>query len=366
MIIDMNYWTKVFRKLLIFIISVFGIYLSFKLAIFYIPFLIAFIISLIIEPIIKFCMKKYKLKRKTSALIVFSIVLIILITFLVWGIATLVSESSNLLNSLNNYVEKISNGITDIISKIDLSKFKFSNEIMVTLQNSGNQILNEIANGIKNILTELLNIISFMPTIVIYTIICILSLYFICVDKIYMIDQLEHHFPEVWVKKATKHIKNITKSLGNYLKAEAILVFISFVICLIGLCVFNLIGLDVKFPLIAALVIGFVDALPIFGSSSVMIPWAVISAFNGDIKLAIALLILLTIMAISRQLIEPKIVSGKIGIHPIFTLIAMYTGFKITGLIGLFVGPITLIILKNIYANMIDKGFAKSIFEREI
>ena len=57
---------------------------------------------------------------------------------------------------------------------------------------------------------------------------------------------------------------------------------------------------------------------------------------------------------------------GKLGVHPIFTLIAMYTGFKIIGVLGLLLGPIILIILKNIYSNMIDKGFAKSIFEREI
>ena len=70
-------------------------------------------------------------------------------------------------------------------------------------------------------------------------------------------------------------------------------------------------------------------------------------------------------MSVVRQLIEPKIVGSHIGIHPIFTLIAMYTGFKISGVIGLFIGPIALIILKNIYSNMLDKGVMKSIFSRD-
>ena len=70
-------------------------------------------------------------------------------------------------------------------------------------------------------------------------------------------------------------------------------------------------------------------------------------------------------MSIVRQLVEPKIVGSHIGIHPIFTLIAMYTGYKISGVIGLFIGPIALIILKNIYSNMLDKGMMKSIFSRE-
>ena len=112
------------------------------------------------------------------------------------------------------------------------------------------------------------------------------------------------------------------------------------------------------------MVIAFVDALPIFGSGTIMIPWAGFLAFTGDIKLAIAIFILWCIMSIVRQLVEPKIISGQIGIHPIFTLIAMYTGYKFIGILGLLLGPIILIILKNIYGTIIDKGVVKSILER--
>ena len=110
--------------------------------------------------------------------------------------------------------------------------------------------------------------------------------------------------------------------------------------------------------------IGFVDALPIFGSGTVMVPWAIIEGFNGDIKLGIAVLGLWIVMSIIRQLIEPRIVGNHIGIHPIFTLIAMYTGFKLIGVIGLFIGPIALIILKNIFSAILDKGIIKTIFSQ--
>lgn len=96
-----------------------------------------------------------------------------------------------------------------------------------------------------------------------------------------------------------------------------------------------------------------------------MLPWAIISAFNGDIKLAIGVFILWIIMSIVRQFLEPKIVSSNLGVHPIFTLIAMYTGFRFSGILGLFLGPILLIILKNIFSGMIDKGVMKSFFLRE-
>ena len=96
-----------------------------------------------------------------------------------------------------------------------------------------------------------------------------------------------------------------------------------------------------------------------------MIPWAILCAINGDLNLGIAIIILLVIMSVIRQLLEPKLVSKNIGIHPIFTLIAMYTVFKVIGVMGLLIGPIVLIIFKNIFANLIDKGVFKTIFDRK-
>lgn len=94
-----------------------------------------------------------------------------------------------------------------------------------------------------------------------------------------------------------------------------------------------------------------------------MVPWAIIVAINGDLPLGIYIIIILVIIMVARQLLEPKIVSSNIGIHPIFTLIAMYTGFKLTGVLGLFIGPIIFIILKNIFKTMIENGIVKSILD---
>lgn len=96
-----------------------------------------------------------------------------------------------------------------------------------------------------------------------------------------------------------------------------------------------------------------------------MIPWAILSAINGDLNLGVAIIVLLIIMSIARQFLEPKLVSKNIGVHPIFTLIAMYTGFKAVGIFGLLIGPIILIIFKNIFANLIDRGVFKTIFDKK-
>ena len=308
-------------------------------------------------------MRKTQLKRKTSAILILVLAMSIIIGFLAWGIVSLISESSNLLQNFNTYMEKANEIIQNLLASIDLSKIKIPEEIMNIAQNSFQEFLGTVSTWAKELLTSVLNGITSIPTVVIYIVITLLSLYFICTDKIYMVDQLEHHFPRKWVKKLAMHIKEITKVLGGYLKAEAILVLVSFFISVVGLYLLKFAGFNLPFPLLAALIIGFVDALPIFGSGTVMIPWAILCAIDGDIKLGMAILVLWIIMSIVRQFMEPRLVSKQIGIHPIFTLIAMYTGFKLIGVLGMLIGPIVLIVLKNIFGSLIDKGVVKSILE---
>lgn len=363
MMMNVNDIKKIIMKILTLLLSVVLICLGFKLAVFYMPFLIAFVLYLLIEPVIKFCMNKFHLKRKTSSLLILVLVLGIIIGLLAWGIVTVISESSNLLKNLNEYVNIIQSFISEKSAKFDFSKIQISNEVNSIINSSSQDLVSHISEYIKSFLTGVLNKLTSIPTVGFYIVITIMALYFISTDKIYMIDQLEHHLPRTWVKKIAIHVHGIAKCLGGYLKAQAILILVSFVISLIGLYIYSFVGFDIKYPLLAALGIGFIDALPILGSGTVMVPWAIIVACKGNINLGIAILILWLIMTVVRQIIEPKIVSGQLGVHPIFTLVAMYTGFKFCGVLGLFVGPIILMVLKNIFENRIDKGLVKSIIE---
>ena len=365
MVIDFHYWTRVARKLLIIIFTFVILYFGVKLAAFYMPFLIAFIISLMLEPLIRFFMRKLKLKRKQSSIVVIIFIMGIIIGLITWAVSSLISEGSSLLNNINEYVEITTKKIQDMIAHINIKNLNIPDTVLSAIESSSKDLLNTLAAELQNIIKALLNFITSIPTIGIYLSVTFLALYFMCTDKVYMIDQLEHHLPEVWVKKLYRHLKDLVKVLGGYLKAEATLIIISFIVSLVGLYIFHFVGLNVKYPLLYAVAIGFVDALPIFGSGTVMVPWAIIEGFNGDIKLGISILGLWIVMSIVRQLIEPRIVGNHIGIHPIFTLIAMYTGFKLIGVIGLFIGPIALIILKNVFSAILDKGIIKTIFSRE-
>jgi sporulation integral membrane protein YtvI len=365
MIINVSYWTRVLKNILYVILLLVGLYIVLKLSIFYMPFLIAFIISLMIEPAIKFIMKKTKLTRRSSSIIIFIIVSAIILGSLTWILITLFSESSSLLQSLNDYIDKAYIQFQELMNSFHFDKIHLSDEILNVIQNSTGSILENVSIWLRNSLTGLIDLVTSLPSIAICIGITVIALYFICVDKIYILDQIEHHLPKLWVKKITNHLRDLIKTLGGYLKAEATLILVSFIISLIGLYILQFVGFNVQYPLLMALFIGFVDALPILGSGSVMIPWAIICAINGDIKLGIAIIILLIIMSVTRQLLEPKLVSKNIGVHPIFTLIAMYTGFKIIGIIGLLIGPIILIIFKNIFSSLIDQGVFKTIFDKK-
>lgn len=328
------------------------------------PFLIGFIIAIMVEPIIRFLMRKAKLSRKVSSIITLLVIISIIIALLFLGISTLIQEAIELIQNMNMYIDKIYSIGTNIIQSSKVESIKLPEEVNGLLQNSLKEFLQTVSVWVKNILTVVVNKITSLPIVGLYIMITLLATVFICMDRVYILDQLEHHLPKTWMKKISLHLKDIISSLGSLLKAEVILIAITFIEVLVGLFIMNFMGLNVAFPLIATLITGIVDALPILGAGSVLVPWAIFSAVNGDLNLAIALIILYIIVIVVRQVLEPKIVSNQLGVHPIFTLIAMYTGFKFTGFLGLIIGPIVMIILSNIFANLLEGGVFKVIFNK--
>ena len=263
MIFNVSYWTKVGKRILYVIFLLIGLLIALKLSIFYMPFLVAFIISLIIEPAIKFIMKKTNLTRRTSSIIIFTVVIIIILGMLSWLIITLFSESSSLLQGLNIYFDKAYIQFQNIISGLNFDKNHLSDELFSVIQNSTGDILQTVSKWVRGALTGLINLATSLPSIAICIGITFVALYFICVDKIYILDQIEHHLPKVWVKKLKSHFKGLIESLGGYLKAQASLVLVSFIISLIGLYILKFTKFNIEYPLLMAIFIGFVDALPI-------------------------------------------------------------------------------------------------------
>ena len=276
MIIDMGYVSKVFRRIIWLALSVVALWISVKLSIFYLPFVVAFILASMIEPIIRWVKKHTDLERKPVAILVLVAVSSICLAFLIWGIAVLISEASNLLQDFPAYTEKAYHLFQSIVGNVHLDKYQIPEQVRQLWKNSAGDLLDVLSNWVKHILNSIVNLITSLPEIGIYIVITLLATYFICADRLYILDQVEHHFPKRWVRKMAIQVHKILCSLGYYLKAEAILVIIAFFQVLIGLYILKYMGMPVEYPLLAALGIGFVDALPILGSGTVIVPWAFI------------------------------------------------------------------------------------------
>ena len=106
--------------------------------------------------------------------------------------------------------------------------------------------------------------------------------------------------------------------------------------------------LKVNYALLLAILIAVVDILPLIGTGTILIPWAIFSFITGNAGLGSGLLVLYGIVLIIRQLAEPKIVGSSIGLHPLATLAAVYLGIKFAGFIGIFIGPIVALCIKGL------------------
>lgn len=252
MIIDVGYWTRIFKNILILVISLVLIFSALKLAIFYMPFLIGFIISLLIEPLIKIGVKKTKQERKKVAIVVLIIIIGIILGLLTWGIVSLITESSNLLQGFNNNVEIMYEKAKDYISNVRDGKTKIPSEIITIAENSTDKVISFITDYISNFLSKVTQIISEIPIIGIYIFITVLATYFICTDKMYIKDAIENQLPHRWARKISVHAKEIIKALGSYLKAQVILVLITFGIVLTGLYILKILNFNIPYPFLAA------------------------------------------------------------------------------------------------------------------
>lgn len=133
----------------------------------------------------------------------------------------------------------------------------------------------------------------------------------------------------------------LKKAMTGFIKAQAVLVFITMVIVFIGLSL-----LKVEHAATIAFLIGLVDLLPYLGAGSVFVPWILYLSITGQLPQAIGIGVLYLVVLIQRQLTEPKILSKSIGIDPLATLIALFAGFKLFGFLGLIAGPAVLVIIQ--------------------
>lgn len=149
---------------------------------------------------------------------------------------------------------------------------------------------------------------------------------------------------EIAIVKTRKLLGGI---LGKMLKSYATLIFITFCEVSIGLNILKLIGVySGGYILVLSIITAIVDILPVLGTGTILIPWAVFNLFTGNIGLGIGLIVLYAVITVIRQVLEPRLVAMNVGLHPAITLFGMYLGVQLFGVLGIFILPITFVLVK--------------------
>ena len=314
---------------------------------YFLPAICAIIISLIIDPVVGFLVKKARFNRRLA--IVVSMLLVI--TLLGAIIFNLVYQA---VFFLQGFAEKLPDLLNREYVFFDwLGSFNaFMITMPETMRNFVDSIHVNLVENISQFITPATKtainaagaIAASLPSVLIFTIVLILSTYFICYDR----EKIVNGLKKVVNPKRFEHLKLIKNKLfqvcGAYFRAMLIMMGIIFLVLLAG---FSILGIES--PFIVAIITAVVDAIPVLGTGTVLIPWAIFELISGEYTMALGLLIIYIMALVVRQFTEPRVVSAQIGLHPLITLTSMYAGLKAIGVFGMILGPVlTIIVIKSL------------------
>ena len=315
---------------------------------FFMPFVIGWIIALIASPVVRFFEEKLKVKRKGASVIVIVAVLaaVILVVYAIG--AKLVQEASGFINELPMLWEDIMALLNQVAANLEGIYNKLPADVQGTLDHVGQEMGSYFSDMMGDAGTPTFeavgNVAKQLPEIFLGAVMCILSAYFFVADKNYMADAARKYVPGSVRYRFDLIRRSLRNAVGGYFKAQLKIEFWVYILLVIGL-----LTLHVRYALLVALGIAFLDLLPVFGTGTVMIPWAVVEILGKNYKMAVGLLIIWCVGQLVRQMIQPKIVGDSMGLDAIPTLFLLFIGYKAAGVIGMILAvPIGIIII-NLY-----------------
>jgi len=312
------------------------------------PFIIAFAISYMLRrPIRRIC-RKFNLSHKPTAIAVASLFYIVLgVVIAIISLRIFYSVGSGADALLHLYAVHIEPAISEIFANIENTTYAMDPKLFSLIITFEGEITNSIAEMVSNISISIMgfvsNTASSLPGTFIKIVFMVISTFFISADYQiitgFCLDQLTGKARELFL-----HIKEyVIGTLFVCIRSYAVIMFITFVELSVA---FTIIKMQHAIP-IAALIAIF-DILPVLGTGGIMIPWGIFTLLRGYYLLGLELLLIYIIVTVIRNIIEPKIVGGKLGLHPVVTLASMTLGAKLAGVVGLFGLPILLSLLMHL------------------
>ncbi len=342
----MDFWDKykgTVKKIVLIVLIFASIYVSIKYLLpFFAPFVIALIVSYINEPVIRL-LQKIKISRKVAACISLLFTMSVLAFVITLGVIKVYNELIALQDNINSYSVDISDKLNKLLFKFTSFYNALPVEVTGTVTTNLSSVTTKITDFITAIIQTAISTVSSIPKLTVFAIVTILATYFISSDRKAISSFFYRQLPFSWRKRMTGIKKDTIKALLGYFRAILILMGFTFVEVSVGLFI-----LDVKYAFLLALIVALSDAIPIVGTGVVMLPWILWNVFTGNMPLAFGLAIIYILGILIRQIMEPKIVGSQIGLHPLVTLFAMYIGLQFFSILGMFIGPISMIIVKNL------------------
>ncbi len=192
-------------------------------------------------------------------------------------------------------------------------------------------------------------ILSRIPNLILFILTTLLSAYFFATDPRGIGTFLRKHIPQDPMEKGIALLHRFKSAIGGYAKSQLYLSAVSF-----GLCALGLLILGYPRAFLWAVLIALVDALPVFGTGIILIPWGLLSFLRGDTRVGIGLLLLYGVISVTRTILEPRFLGKQIGLHPLLTLLSLYGGFRLFGVPGMVLLPIGVMMLKQVYDLSLD------------
>lgn len=331
------------------ILIILFIYFGFKYVLKLIsPFLFAFIIAYFIHGPAKKIGERLKINVTfvsiAFVLLFYSILFLFLSVVGINLISMINDEVSSLPKNYKFYIEPLLKSLFDYIEKIIIG---LDPSIIEAINKGFDQVVSALGENVTKLSISLVSSVSSLasslPALLIKTLLMIISTFFIAADY----EKITSFMSRQFSSGANRYIDVIRNYVVNTLfvviKSYVIIMTITFIELSIGLTI-----IGVKNSVLIALVIAIFDILPVLGTGGIMIPWAIIEFLQGNPSLGIKLVIVYVIVTIIRNVIEPRIVGGQLGLHPIATLISMFVGTSLFGIMGLFGFPIALALLKHL------------------
>ena len=321
---------------------------------FFMPFVIGWIIAMIANPLVRMLERRLKVARKhTSMVIIIGVLAVIIVAIYFLGVKigeetrSFLEQAPEMYSEFREEFQDAGKNLESIISELPQNIQESLEDAQKDIGDITGQAVGKISQfTVDKAGTFARNI----PGILISIIFSILSAYFFIADRDRILEFGRNHTPQIIQEKWRMMAESFKMVFGGYFKAQFKIMAVIGVILFIGMLI-----LKVRFAILVAILVAFLDMLPFLGTGTVLIPWAVFKLLSGDIRYAVGLVILYLVTQLVRRIIEPKLVGDSIGMNPLATLIFMYIGYRVGGVLGMILAvPIGAIVLNFYKAGTFD------------